>query len=89
LHANKFVFENELLPATAFQRRQHVIAVGLGSFFFFSRLISLSVFDILQIRSLRTQIYSTCIVTLASHWLRTFVYVYKAYHSHAVDEAVT
>ena len=59
-----FIFENELFPTTAVQQRQHVDAVGCGTFF--SGLISMFVFDILQIPSGCNQIYSGCIA-------RTFI----------------
>ena len=41
-------FENELFPPTAIQQRQHADVVGCRAFFF-SGLISMFVFDILQI----------------------------------------
>jgi hypothetical protein len=40
-----FIFENELFPKTELQPRQHVDAVGCGTFY--SELSSMFVFDIL------------------------------------------
>jgi hypothetical protein len=53
-----YIFENEFFPTTAVQQRQHVNAAGCGTFF--SDLINVFVFDILQIRSGCTQIFSGC-----------------------------
>jgi hypothetical protein len=43
------IFKNKLVPITAVQQRQHVDGVGCDMFF--SGLISVFVFDILQIQS--------------------------------------
>jgi hypothetical protein len=51
-----YIIENELLPAMTVQRGQHVPVVGCRTFF--SRPISMFVFDILQIPSGCIQICS-------------------------------
>jgi hypothetical protein len=56
---HSFIFENELFPTSAVQQRQHVDAVGCGTFS--SGLISKFVFDILQIPNGCIQIYNGCI----------------------------
>jgi hypothetical protein len=44
-----YIFLNELCPTTAVQQRQHVDAVGYRKFF--SGLVSIFIFDILQVHS--------------------------------------
>ena len=58
---NKITYMNvfQFFPKTAVQRRQHVDVAGCRTFFF-SGLISMFVFDILQIPSACSQIYCGC-----------------------------
>jgi hypothetical protein len=67
---NKHIFLNELFPTTAVQQKKHGDAAVYRPFF--SGLISMFVFDILQTPSSCIQICSKSLYPHAPPWLRTW-----------------